>query len=189
MSVIDKDPRLLPGNRTARRCAPRRARRQMAQAGRGLGRAPGEVEVGFDAVGQGRRGDDDAMRRPRDPLGERDAGIDPAAGHRDIAFEPVDAVEREPFDGLGPRRLGEVAQQPAPGGELLIGAPLEAADRRVEPLAQPRFGRVVGVFEPARAGSRQGAAAPRQGGRALAPTAAARSTRPSTGGRASACSP
>ncbi len=160
----------------------------MAQPGRGLGAAPGEVGVGV-AVGQGRRGDDEAVRRARHQLGERDARIDPAAGDRDIGFEPVDAVEREPLDGLGPRRLGEVAQQPGPGGELLIGAPVEAAHRRVEPLAQTRLGRVVRVLElRARsiAASRRSAAARRS-----SPCASGRasSTSPSTGGRASASSP
>ena len=165
-----------------------RARRQMPQTGAGLGAAPGQLRIGR-AVGQGRRGDDEAVRRLRDQRGKRDAGIDPVAVDRDIALQPVDPVEREPLDRIGSGRFAEIAQQPAPGGELQFGAPVEAADRRVETLPQTGLGRVVGILEP---GSQrfgqllQSAAASRS---RLSASDSAASTSPSIGGRASACRP
>ena len=89
------------------------------------------------------------MRRPRHQCCERNAGIDPVAVHSDIELQPVDPVERKPFDGLGPGRLAEVAQQPAPGGDLQLPAPIEVADRRVKTLAQAGLGRIFGILETA----------------------------------------
>ena len=123
-----------------------RAVRQVAQPGRRFRRLPGEVGLAL-AVGQGRRGHDDAVRRLRHRWRERDAGIDPVAVDRDIGLGAVDPVERQPLDRFGARRLAEIAQQRAPAAELHVGAPFEAADRRVEPLPQPRLGRVLRIFE------------------------------------------
>ena len=87
----------------------RRAFRQVAQPGRGLGGAPGEFRVGF-AVGQRRRSHHDAVRRLRHGLAERNTRIDPVAVDRDIGLGAVDAVERQPFDGFQARWLTEIAQ-------------------------------------------------------------------------------
>ena len=105
-------------------------------------------------------------------LGERDAGIDPVAVHRDIGLVAVEAVERQPFDDLGPRRLGEIAQQ-RPRRRAAIGAPLEAAHRRVEPLAQARLGRFSGSSSRVRKQRGEPHRAPRPGGRAPAASGAA----------------
>ena len=121
---------------------------------------------------------------------KRDAGIDPVAVDRDVGLQPVDPVEREPLDRIGSGRFAEIAQQPAPGGELKLGAPLEAADRRVETLPQAGLGRVVRVFEPAFAAHSDSCCmAADEPFERLRPAASAASTSPSIGGRASACKP
>src|SRR6516162_6722384 len=88
------------------------------------------------------------MRRSRHQSGKRDARIDPIPVDPNIGLQPVDPVERQPLDGLGPGWLGEFAQELAPGSELLIAAPVEAADCRIKALPQAGFGRVVGILEP-----------------------------------------
>ena len=82
----------------------------------------------------------------------------------------------------------EIAQQPAPGGELQSGAAVEAADRRVETLPQTGLGRVVGVLEP---GSQRFRHLQQRGGEPFEAVGQrqAASTSPSIGGRASACRP
>ena len=84
----------------------------------------------------------------------------------------------------GRGRLAEVAQQPAPGAELHVGAAVEAADRRVEPLAQARLGRVVGIFELAAQHAGQAAQGRRPAGRARR-----RAARPPRPARRSAAAP
>ena len=111
-----------------------RAFRQVAQPSRRLGRDPGEGRVGL-AVGQCRRGHDDAVRRLGDGMGKRDAGVDPVAVERDVGLGAIIAVERQPLDGFRLGRLGEVAEQAGPGAEHHVGAAVERADRRVEALA------------------------------------------------------
>src|SRR5229473_8327927 len=88
------------------------------------------------------------MRRLRHERRERDSWIDPVPVDADIGFQPIDPVECKPLDGLRPGRLAEVAQQPAPGGNLQLTAPVEAADRRIETLTQPGIWRIVGILQP-----------------------------------------
>src|SRR4029077_9835634 len=66
----------------------------------------------------------------------------------DIELRTVDPVEREPLDGFLPGWRAEIAQQPAPGGNLQLTTPVEGADRRVQPLAQAGFGRIFGILKP-----------------------------------------
>ena len=131
----------------AARSPPRRARQA-------------SVRVGL-AVGQGRRGDDEAVRRLRHQLGKRDAGIDPVAVDRDVDLEPVDAVERQPLDRLRPGRLGEVAQQPAPRSRAACrrGARGRGSPRRGAGASRARAG-----FPGLRAVLRSASAQPAQRG-------------------------
>ena len=92
----------------------------MPQAGSGFGAMPRQRGIGR-TVGQGRRGDDEAVRRLRYQRCKRDAGVDPVPVDRDIGFQPVAAVERQPLDRLGSGRRREVPQQTAPGCELKVG--------------------------------------------------------------------
>jgi len=65
----------------------------VAQTRTRFGAAPSEIEIG-GAIGQGRRGHEETMRRLRHQRRKRDTRIDPIPVDADIGLQPVDPVER-----------------------------------------------------------------------------------------------